>query len=326
MARSMHSYNPVFLLPYPSRSTTAYGISAGGAGIEAQEKFESALVIIAHADDAEFGSAGTIAKWVKQGVEVTYVVVTNGNKGSADPDMTPEALAALREKEQRAACKVLGVKNVVFLGYHDGELVPSLELRRDLTREVRRYKPDVAMVPDPTTWYFGNVYINHPDHRAVGEAALAAIFPSARDRLTFPEAAGGGLRASQSPGGLPVLQHERGHMGGHYGHHGDQAGGPEGAQVPAPGLGRDRHQRARAGYRYGRGARNEVRGGLQEDSSAVGCLSPLSLPAAADRRGTPCTARSGERRRPERVGAPGSNQRTGRGPPAAGGPPAARRP
>jgi len=144
-------------------------------------------VIIAHADDAEFGSAGTIARWVKQGVEVTYVVVTNGNKGSADPEMTPEALAALREKEQRAACKVLGVKNVVFLGYQDGELVPSLELRRNLTREVRRYKPDVAMVPDPTTWYFGNTYINHPDHRAVGEAALAAIFPSARDRLTFPE-------------------------------------------------------------------------------------------------------------------------------------------
>lgn len=144
-------------------------------------------MIIAHADDAEFGSAGTIAKWVTQGVEVTYVVVTNGNKGSADPEMTPEALAALREKEQRAACKVLGVKNVVFLGYQDGELVPSLELRRDLTREVRRYKPDVAMVPDPTTWYFGNTYINHPDHRAVGEAALAAIFPSARDRLTFPE-------------------------------------------------------------------------------------------------------------------------------------------
>lgn len=144
-------------------------------------------MIIAHADDAEFGSAGTIARWVKQGVEVTYVVVTNGNKGSADPEMTPEALAALREKEQRAACKVLGVKNVVFLGYQDGELVPSLELRRNLTREVRRYKPDVAMVPDPTTWYFGNTYINHPDHRAVGEAALAAIFPSARDRLTFPE-------------------------------------------------------------------------------------------------------------------------------------------
>jgi len=144
-------------------------------------------VIIAHADDAEFGSAGTIARWVKQGVEVTYVVVTNGNKGSADPEMTPEALAALREKEQRAACNVLGVKNVVFLGYQDGELVPSLELRRNLTREVRRYKPDVAMVPDPTTWYFGNTYINHPDHRAVGEAALAAIFPSARDRLTFPE-------------------------------------------------------------------------------------------------------------------------------------------
>ncbi len=143
--------------------------------------------MIAHADDAEFGAAGTIAKWVREGKDVFYVVATNGNKGSADPNMSHEELARTREREQRAACKVLGVKEIVFLGYPDGELVPTLQLRRDLTREIRRFKPDIALVPDPTTYYFGNQYVNHPDHRAIGESALGAIFPSARDRLTFAE-------------------------------------------------------------------------------------------------------------------------------------------
>ena len=149
--------------------------------------------MVAHADDAEFGAAGTIAKWVKEGKEVTYVVATNGNKGSSDPNMTHEELAAIREREQRAACRVLGVERVIFLGYPDGELVPTIQLRRDLTREIRRYKPDIALVPDPTTYYAGNQYVNHPDHRAIGEAALGAIFPSARDRLTFAELLADGL-------------------------------------------------------------------------------------------------------------------------------------
>ena len=148
---------------------------------------------MAHADDAEFGFAGTVAKWVRQGKRVTYVLITNGNKGSSDPTMTPERLASIREAEQRSACKVLGVEEVVFLGYPDGELEATLQLRRDLSRVIRRFKPDIALVPDPTTWYFGNEYINHPDHRAAGEAALAAIYPSARDRLTFPELLSEGL-------------------------------------------------------------------------------------------------------------------------------------
>ncbi len=151
------------------------------------DDFQRAMAIIAHADDAEFGSAGTIAKWVRQGKEVTYVVVSNGNKGSSDPTMTSERLAAIREVEQRAACQLLGVKHVVFLGYEDGELQPTIELRRDLARQIRRHRPDVAIVQDPTTWYVADRYINHPDHRAVGQAALAAIFPAARDRLFFPE-------------------------------------------------------------------------------------------------------------------------------------------
>lgn len=151
------------------------------------------MVIIAHADDAEFGAAGTIAKWVREGKEVTYVVATNGNKGSADPSMTTERLAEIREAEQRAAAKVLGVKRVIFLGYPDGELEHTLKLRKDLTRQIRKYKPDIVLTPDPTTWYYGDRYVNHPDHRAIGAAALAAIFPSARDRLTFAELLADGL-------------------------------------------------------------------------------------------------------------------------------------
>ncbi len=149
--------------------------------------------MVAHADDAEFGAAGTIARWAREGKDVFYVVATNGNKGSSDPEMTHEKLAKLRQEEQLAACRVLGVKDVVFLGYPDGELVPTIQLRRDLTREIRRFKPDIALVPDPTTYYFGSQYVNHPDHRAIGEAALGAIFPSARDRLTFAELLVGGF-------------------------------------------------------------------------------------------------------------------------------------
>ncbi|MCL5959282.1 MAG: PIG-L family deacetylase [Chloroflexi bacterium] len=145
------------------------------------------MVIMAHPDDGEFSSAGTLAKWIKRGKEVIYVVCTNGNKGSDDLQMTPQRLAQIRKEEQEEAARILGVKEVVFLGWEDGYLRPTLTLRRDISRAIRRYKPDVAMCPDPATFYTGQGYVNHPDHRATGEAALAAIFPAARDRLTFPE-------------------------------------------------------------------------------------------------------------------------------------------
>lgn len=151
------------------------------------------MVVMAHPDDPEFTAGGTVAKWAREGKEIIYVICTNGNKGSDDPQMTPERLATIREEEQRAAAKRLGVKKIVFLGYPDGELQPTLELRRDIAREIRRYKPDAVITPDPTTRYFGQTYINHPDHRAAGDAALDAIFPAARDRLSFPELAEGGL-------------------------------------------------------------------------------------------------------------------------------------
>ena len=148
---------------------------------------ESALVIVAHPDDAEFMLAGTIARWTAQGTRAVFVLVTNGDKGSSDPDVRPEDLARTRRREQQDAADVLGVSTVEFLGYEDGMVTPSLALRRDLTRMIRKHRPQAALIQDPTRFYSGRGYINHPDHRAVGEAALGALYPAARDRLTFPE-------------------------------------------------------------------------------------------------------------------------------------------
>jgi LmbE family N-acetylglucosaminyl deacetylase len=152
-----------------------------------------AMVIFAHPDDAEYVSAGSIAQWTRQGCEVTYVVVTDGSKGTADQNMSQIDLVELRQREQWAAARVLGVKNVEFLGYEDGVLVPSIELRRDIVRAVRKYKPDLAVCEDPTLRWSGSGYINHPDHIAAAECTLAALFPSARDHLFFPELLNEGL-------------------------------------------------------------------------------------------------------------------------------------
>jgi LmbE family N-acetylglucosaminyl deacetylase len=146
-----------------------------------------AMVVVAHPDDAEFMAAGTAAKWARAGAEVTYVVITRGDKGSDDPAMTPQRLTEVRQAEQEAAAAILGVKNCVFMGYEDGYLQHTLALRRDITRLVRQYRPDVVITFDPTTRFIGENYPNHPDHRAAGDATVDAVFPSARDRLTFPE-------------------------------------------------------------------------------------------------------------------------------------------
>ena len=148
---------------------------------------DRAMVVVAHPDDAEFMVAGTAAKWAARGAEVTYVVITNGNKGSEDPEMTSTRLAEIREAEQRAAGRILGVKHFEFLGYEDGYLEHTLDLRRDITRLIRKYRPDVVVTFDPTARFMFDAYANHPDHRAAGDATVDAIFPSARDRLTFPE-------------------------------------------------------------------------------------------------------------------------------------------
>jgi LmbE family N-acetylglucosaminyl deacetylase len=146
-----------------------------------------AMVIVAHPDDPEFYCGGTIALWVREGVEIYYLILTNGNKGSSDPTMTPERLADLRRAEQRAAAQILGVKGVVFLDEPDGELQPSLQLRRQVVREIRRYRPDIIACPDPAAFYFDSGYINHPDHRIAGVVALEAVFPAARNRMYHPE-------------------------------------------------------------------------------------------------------------------------------------------
>ena len=152
-----------------------------------------AMVIVAHPDDAEFASAGTVARWTREGREVIYVLCTSGDKGTSDRDLCPAQLAEIRRVEQRNACRVLGVEEVVFLGYEDGLLVSSLELRKDLVRQIRKYKPDAVLCPDPTSRWYGQQYLNHPDHRAAGDAALDAVYPSARDPHVFPELLAEGL-------------------------------------------------------------------------------------------------------------------------------------
>ncbi len=134
-----------------------------------------AMVIVAHPDDAEFGSAGTVARWVREGKEVVYVLCTSGDKGTSDISQSPAALAEVRRVEQEAAARVLGVKQVVFLGYEDGLLTSTIELRRDLVRQIRRFKPDIVICPDPTSRWYAQQYLNHPDHRAAGDAALHKV-------------------------------------------------------------------------------------------------------------------------------------------------------
>lgn len=146
-----------------------------------------AMVVVAHPDDAEFMCAGTVARWAAEGSEIVYVLGTSGDKGSDDPQVTSEQLMETREAEQREAARVLGVKQVEFLRFRDAELEPDLTLRLAITRMIRLHRPDSVICQDPTTRWGGRGYLQHPDHIAMGEATLAAIFPSARDRLTFPE-------------------------------------------------------------------------------------------------------------------------------------------
>ncbi|HEX6138858.1 MAG TPA: PIG-L deacetylase family protein [Candidatus Limnocylindria bacterium] len=154
---------------------------------------ERALVIFSHPDDAEFGAAPTIAALTAAGARVDYVVTTDGGKGTDDASVAPEELAATRIAEQRAAADVLGVGEIVHLGYPDGYLTPSLELRRDITRQIRHFRPDLVIAQNPQRRTDGNPFIAHPDHLATGEATLAAVYPAARDRHNFPELLDEGL-------------------------------------------------------------------------------------------------------------------------------------
>lgn len=154
--------------------------------MEERQQPQRVMVILAHPDDPEYFCGGTVARWAQEGREVTYVLVTHGERGSDDPQRTPEELAHVRETEQRAAAAVLGVSEVVFLDHPDGSVVSNLDLRRDLARQIRRVRPDVVITCDPTVRY-RSTYVNHPDHRAVGDAALDAVFPDSRNPHQFPE-------------------------------------------------------------------------------------------------------------------------------------------
>lgn len=154
---------------------------------------KTVLLIVAHPDDPEFGAGATVAKWTHAGVRVIFVIVTDGSKGSAEPDMTMEKLVAMREKEQTAAAKALGVEEVIFLGQPDGQIRNTIELREMIVRQIRTYKPDLVITHDPTSRIVANQYPNHTDHRVVGDTVLDAVFPLARDRLNFPEHEAEGL-------------------------------------------------------------------------------------------------------------------------------------
>jgi len=155
---------------------------------------ERAVVVVAHPDDADFGAAGTIASWTEAGIEVTYCLCTDGDAGGFDPSVPRDQIAGIRQAEQRAAAKELGVEDVVFLGYPDGRLTPSIELRRDISRVVRQRRPQRMLVQSPErNWE--RIHASHPDHLAAGEAALCAVYPDARNPFAHLELAAEGLDA-----------------------------------------------------------------------------------------------------------------------------------
>lgn len=152
------------------------------------------LAVFAHPDDMDFSSAGTIAKWAKKGAEITYLVCTDGSKGSDDAKATSRKVSAIRRKEQLKAAKILGVSDVIFLNHRDGELVVTLKLKEEISKVIRKKKPDLVIALDPMFLYSTKRgFVNHPDHRAAGQAAVDAVFPLARDRLNFPHHEKAGL-------------------------------------------------------------------------------------------------------------------------------------
>jgi LmbE family N-acetylglucosaminyl deacetylase len=150
---------------------------------------ERALVITAHPDDVDFGAAGAVATWTAAGIEVTYCVCTDGDAGGFDPAVPRSEIPGIRRAEQEAAAKVVGVRDVRFLGYQDGKLTPTLELRRDISRVIRQVRPQRALIQSPErNW--ARVGASHPDHLAAGTAAIAAVYPDARNPFAHPELLG----------------------------------------------------------------------------------------------------------------------------------------
>ena len=153
------------------------------------------MVIAAHPDDADFGPAGTVARWIDEGAQGWLVCCTSGDAGGEDPDADPLVLAAIRESEQRAAATVIGYAGVSFLHQPDGALANDLALRELLVREIRTFRPDAVLATDPDTLFYKGGGINHTDHRAAGIAAVDAVYPAARNPMAFPNLARSGLAA-----------------------------------------------------------------------------------------------------------------------------------
>ncbi|HXH83932.1 MAG TPA: PIG-L deacetylase family protein [Candidatus Tectomicrobia bacterium] len=167
--------------------TTRASRRAARGGYEMAASLRTILCIAAHPDDNEFLIAGSVARWTREGRDVLFCLVTTGGAGTNEHTPSAEGLIPIRERETREAARILGVRDVIFLGYQDGVLEPTIGLRRDLTRVIRRVRPDVVVCGDPTQRWYGNEYLNHPDHRAAASAALDAVFPSAETRAIFPE-------------------------------------------------------------------------------------------------------------------------------------------
>lgn len=170
-------------------------------------EFSSAMVLFAHPDDAEIMCGGTVGRWVREGCEVHYVVITDGSAGSNEPGVTREELRPIREREQRAAAEALGVASVTFLGEADGMLEVNLDTRRKVCREVRRLRPEMIVAPDPSALWIGSGYINHTDHKRAGELALTAVMPDAPTRPMFPELLDQGLEPFEVPNLFLAMDH-----------------------------------------------------------------------------------------------------------------------
>jgi LmbE family N-acetylglucosaminyl deacetylase len=156
--------------------------------IQADYQPKTVLAVGAHPDDIDVMAGGSIAAWTKNGAEVTYLVLTDGRNGSSDRSTESDEVVVVRQAEQRAAAETLGVNQVVFLDYEDGYLENTKQLRADIVKVIRKVKPDTVVVMDPTMVYSSELgIINHPDHRAAGQATLDAVFPLARDHLSYPE-------------------------------------------------------------------------------------------------------------------------------------------
>jgi LmbE family N-acetylglucosaminyl deacetylase len=152
------------------------------------------LGVAAHPDDLDFGSSGTLASFAKDGADVHYLILTDGSSGTSDKSLSPKELVKIRRAEQQAAVKAIGGKQAHFLDYPDGQLEVTMQLKKDIVRVIRTVRPDVVITMDPSMLYsVSRGFINHPDHRAAGQATLDAVFPLARDHLAFPDLYKSGL-------------------------------------------------------------------------------------------------------------------------------------